>query len=619
MDTRRRLWHSGVAGLFYLLYFLYVWLVIDPRLVLHSLGILMPYRLFSFQTGWPFFVEHLSHVGGLVDYAARLLTQFYGFGWAGALLIVAAAWCMGCFTDWLARRGGRDGGGVLRYFAAAIVLVMYCGYSHPLVPVLSLLAALGGFALYARLAPQGTIQRTAVLLIASVILYLAAGAGSLLFPVLVAVDELLIGRRESVAATSVACAAVIPVAAAAVFGLELKETYAGFVVSAPGVAPECGSYTLALYLFFPTVLAGSVLWGNSGVGDATPGAKATPSAALKRISRSRPLPTAITAMAVVFCGIGVAAWFSLDSRTRAVLETDYYAQQEQWREVLRSAERLPEGIYNLRCTRNIMQALFHTGRLADEMFRYPQRRGVNLFFPPAEQRDLGSYFQESRLFLDMGQVNMAERCAYEAVATTGEQPAILKHLALIYVLKGRPEAARVCLNALARHPFHRRAAGEMLRRIEADPALENDPRASRIRANMALRDAIAQEMDAEDFLHILLESNPQNKMAFELLMAHYLCEGRPDKVVANLPRLKAFSYSRVPRYFQEAAAIDALLSNRPPAAGVGEIDPAVLRQVWNFQRITSSGTNRQDALKSVLEAGLGDSYFFYLVNGVSRR
>lgn len=629
----RSLLRSGTAAeLFFLLYYLYVWLVIDPRLVFHAVGILMPYSLFAFQTTWPFFVEHLTRLGGLVEYIARLLAQFGAFGWAGALIVTAAAWCMGVFTQWLARRGGGGGGNVLRYVPAAILLVMYCGYNQPLRPVLSLLVALGGFAIYVRLAPAAPIRRAAMLLTACLVLYYVAGAGSLLFAVLVAADELLVGGRKAAVAAALACAAVIPCAASALFGLDFREAFLGFFVSVAGVAPGSESDTLALYLFFPTVLAGSALWERERMREATADAKAVvPAPAPKRRSRKRDrwpgrqrrrytirkTSAGFLAAVAFFLVIAAAAWLSLDRRLRTVLETDYYAERERWTDVLRSAQRLPEGIYNLRYHRNTMQALYHTGRLADEMFRYPQRRGVNMFFTPPEYRDLGSYFQESRLFLDLGQVNLAEQCACEALAISGEQPAILKQLAMIHVLKGRPEAAKVCLKALAKHPFHRRAAGEMLHRLKADPALDSDRQASRIRANMASRDAIAQKMNAEDFLQILLESNPRNKMAFELLMAQYLADGRSAEVAANLSRLKNFSYPRVPRYYQEALAVYARSSRDPSPLAEWEPDPEVLQRQQDFMRIALGARSPQEALRGVLEAGLGDSYFFYLANCIS--
>jgi hypothetical protein len=631
-----RILRSGTAtGLFFLLFYLYVWLVVDPRLVYHALGILVPYAQFAFRTDGPFFLEHLARAGGLVEYGARLLSQLYAFGWVGALIATASAWCMGLLVEGLLGRGGQRGGEVLRFVPAAIVLLMYCAYSHPLGPVLSILTTVGAFVIYVRLAPVAPVQRVVTLLIVYPVLYHAAGSSSLLFAVLVVIDECLVGNRKRVAGAAVVCALVVPWAAATVYGLDLQDAYARFLLSAPGVALMRWSYTVALYLFFPTVLAGSLLWGNAQAAEASPTATAkavvSDSKAARRprkggrapVQESRPFSLrrapAWAVTAAFFGGVGVAVWFSQDLRTRTTLEMDYYAQRERWSEVLQAAERLPKGSYSARSNRNITQALYHTGRLADEMFRYPQRPGADLFNTPDELWDLGTYFQESRLFLDLGQVNLAERCAYESLATSGEQPAVLEHLALIHVVKGQPETARMLLHSLAKHLFHRQASREMLQRLESDPSLMNDRRASQIRGNMASRDSIAQETNAEDFLQILLEKNPHNRMAFELLMADYLVNGRPQKVVANLPRLKDFAYPRIPRHYQEAVVLHSLSSNRPLPALGPELTPEVLQRAQTFQRITAGATDPEVAARGALEAGLGDSYFYYFTYGVSGR
>ncbi len=610
------------TGLFFLLFYLYVWLVIDPRLIHHSIGIVTHYYSFSFHTGWPFFCEHLARIGGLVEYGTRLFSQFYAFGWVGALIVTAAAWCASLFTDMLSRRAGRPRGNVLRYVPAALVLEMYGTYSHPLSPILSLLVALGGFALYVRLAPRAPIKRLPVLLLACLILYHIAGAGSLLFPVMVAVDEFLIAGRKPVAAAALACGLVVPWTAGTLLGLDLKEAYGSFLVSAAGVVPGRWPLTLALYLFFPTVLAGTAVWGAARARNVSPAPKrrsrrgdSSPSRESRRFLPGR-MPARIMATAAFFSGVAAAIWFSLDSLARTMLEIDYHSQHERWTEVLRSADRLPQGLYSVRCHRNIMLALYHTGRLGDEMFRYPQRPGVDLFHTPQEHRDMGTYYQESRLLLDVGHVNHAERCAYEALEGSGDQPAVLEQLAVISIVKGRPETARIFLNALAKHPFHRRAARDMLQRLEADSTLENDPRVSRIRGNMVHKDSVAIAMNVEEVFSALLEKNPHNKMAFELLMAYYLGAGRPEKVVANLPRLKDFSYPRVPRHYQEAWVIcTGSPDSPPPIPGFG-LDAEVLRRARDFRRITASAGGPQDAARTAWEAGLGDSYFFYFASGV---
>ncbi len=621
-----RILRRGVGtGLVFLIIYLFLWLVIDPRLIHHRMGLLTPYHWFSYHTGWPLFFEHLGRVGGLVEYLTRLLSQFYAIGWVGALIITVATWSAGFLADQISRRAGRASAGMLRFVPAAIVLGLYAGYNHPLSEVLTLLAAISGYLLYVRLAPPVTILRLLLLVLTCTVLYWMAGSGSLLFPVMVAVDELLIGGRKLRAAAAVACVGVIPWVASVLFALDVQHAYISFLLWVPGVMLRKWPLMLALFAFFPTVLAGAALWGAarghdapspsdrpSRAGDASPGRKP------RRFPLGR-LPVRAIAIAVLFCGVAAGIWFSLDSFSRAMLKIDYDFEHGRWTDVLSSAEQLPRGMYNFRCHRNIMLALYHSGRFGDEMFHYPQASGLSLLNTPDAQRDVGSYYQESRLYLDLGLVNAAEKCAYEALSTSGDQPAVLEELATINVVKGRPETARVFLNAVAQHPLHRRAARDMLRRLDADPALKSDPRVSGIRANMLGKDHIGLLANDEEALLALLESNPHNKMAFELLMAGYLSAGRPDKVVASLPRLKDFSYPRVPRCYQEAWVIcSAALGGAPPAPGF-ELEPETLRRAEEIQRVTAAATGPQDAARRAWEAGLGDSYFFYYACGLWRR
>jgi len=281
-----------------------------------------------------------------------------------------------------------------------------------------------------------------------------------------------------------------------------------------------------------------------------------------------------------------------------------------WAETLDAAARMPERDYDSRYNRNVMLALYHTGRMGDEMFRYPQAPGVAQY-DMLEGKDSHTYFQESRFFLELGLVNEAEKCAHEAFALEGDMPAILQHLAVINIVKDQPETARVFLNALSRKPPHRRAAEEMLRRLEADPRLETDPRVQHIRRSMIGEDRAFLIVNHEASLLRLLDKNPDNRMAFEFLMAHYLCVARPDKVVENLRHLRRFGYSRIPRHFQEAILLDAIGRGSPLPTGERQLDPEVLADAGMFFDILKRTPNRERALEKAVDAGLGDSYFFY--------
>jgi hypothetical protein len=155
----------------------------------------------------------------------------------------------------------------------------------------------------------------------------------------------------------------------------------------------------------------------------------------------------------------------------------------------------------------------------------------------------------------------------------------------------------------------------MLRRLEADPNLSGDARVARIRGNMVEKDIVALNTGVEEFLLALLEKNPCNRMAFDLLMAHYLVIVRPEGVVAWLPRVEEFSYTRIPRHFQEAAAVYALNARKPPPAAEYALDAAVLERTSTFRRIVSDARSREEAAKLARAGGFADSYFFYVAFG----
>jgi len=223
----------------------------------------------------------------------------------------------------------------------------------------------------------------------------------------------------------------------------------------------------------------------------------------------------------------------------------------------------------------------------------------------------------SRLFLELGQVNLAEKYASEALEILGDLPAILKHLAVIHLVKGRPETAKVFLNALAKNPAHGKTAGEMLRRLEEDPRQESDPRIRRIRRAMVTTDRLAADMTAEDVLQALLEKDPHNKMAFEFLMAYYLCDRRTDRVVAGVDRLKDLSYRRIPRHYQEAIIVLwGVPTGSPPIAGY-RLDPETIRSGEDAWKTMGVAPTREEGRRRGMAAGFGDTYFFYYLYGES--
>jgi hypothetical protein len=110
----------------------------------------------------------------------------------------------------------------------------------------------------------------------------------------------------------------------------------------------------------------------------------------------------------------------------------------------------------------------------------------------------------------------------------------------------------------------------------------------------------------------LLRQNPNNKMAFEYLMACYLLAGQLDNIAANIGRLEQLGYQNVPTLYEEAMLIYHGLRGRQPDLNKINIKRETIERYKRFVRLYNSiqAHNRQVVLQHLLRE-FGTSYFFY--------
>jgi hypothetical protein len=211
--------------------------------------------------------------------------------------------------------------------------------------------------------------------------------------------------------------------------------------------------------------------------------------------------------------------------------------------------------------------------------------------------------------------------AYEALETYGNWPRLMKRLVYIHVLKGEPEVARRFLALLQRSLMHRRWARDCQRQLQADATLSREPTVARRREWMPVQDSVNELMQLESMLLGLLERNPQNRMACEYLMAHYLLNRQLEKLVANLHRLEEAGNRRLPLHCEEALVI--YLSNIGSDAlefQGHQIQVETWLRFGRFMRTVSESPDgaSADSLARTLYSGFGDSYFFCYYFGHNR-
>jgi hypothetical protein len=252
------------------------------------------------------------------------------------------------------------------------------------------------------------------------------------------------------------------------------------------------------------------------------------------------------------------------------------------------------------------RALYHTGRLNQDMFTWLQHSDA-LVFTGADHALF--YWHKLDTLIDLGLLNLAEKNFTECMEMFGEHPMILQRLALVNLAKGKIEAGRIYLGKLRQTLFFSGWARDYLQRLAADPTLAADPQMQQLRAQALRKDSTMFFYAPEQMLQALVEQGSQNRMAFEYLMAWYMMEKRLDKFVKNLGRLPEFGYTAMPPLYQEATLIYA--TKYPVPLGDLSIGPEAKQRIKNFSDIVNRYGRNKEAAFPELAGNFAGSYLFY--------
>ena len=87
--TSQNLGRPIQSFIFFILFYLYLWLEVDPRLIYHGGGMITNFPVFF--RGWVFFQQFIAYPGGPVEYLSAFLSQLFYYSWAGALIVTLQA------------------------------------------------------------------------------------------------------------------------------------------------------------------------------------------------------------------------------------------------------------------------------------------------------------------------------------------------------------------------------------------------------------------------------------------------------------------------------------------------------------------------------------------------
>ena len=595
--------------LFFVLFFLYLWLSVDTRLVYHGGGMVPNFPVFF--RGWEFFRQSIPYPGGLVQYSSAFLSQFFYIGWAGALIVALQAWLICLCVDYFLKVIAASRLRWLRFVPPVLLLIAYTRYAYHFVTTTAFLVSLLSVCLYLKAAPNNNLRRFIVFLIFSVVTYPIAGGAYLLFALLCAIYELLFTRRWQMAPLYLFSAVLITyLTGVLLFGVSLADAFGQLLPVSWQVMvyPERRQMILipyVIYVLVPLTALAAGLWRilvSTNIEEKL----------LQLISSEHtaaPVLRWFGHSSLLLVTAGAAILFSYDIEQKTLLEVDYHTYRRNWPKVLEAARRHTNSFY---VVHQVNRALYHTGRLASEMFSFPQHPST--LFLTGRRADRLLRWKRLDTCIDFGFLNRAEGDLAELLEVLAEHAVILKRLALINMAKGNLGAARIYLGALSKTLFYADWADYYLALIQSDPELSTDRRIQDLRR-------LKPKKDDADIFSTLHENSANDRMAFEYLMAVHLLTKRLDIFVANLDRLDDLGYSQIPRHYEEAILLYSAITKKKVDLHGREISQQS-RQSFKtfFQTLESYGENKQAAFNE-LAKDYGDSfllYYFYNRSGMKK-
>ena len=150
-DSHRKL--SGLNSaekifdfIFFALFCLYLWLVVDLRLIYHGAGLIRDFP--SFFRGWTFSEKFISYPGGPIEYISAFLSQFFYYSWSGSLTVTLQAWLICACADAFIKAIGLSLFRNIRFIPPILLLIIYTQYIPYFVITMGLLTAMFFACLY---------------------------------------------------------------------------------------------------------------------------------------------------------------------------------------------------------------------------------------------------------------------------------------------------------------------------------------------------------------------------------------------------------------------------------------------------------------------------------------
>lgn len=508
------------------------------------------YQLFLFTPSY--FTERISVPGGLADYAAEFITQFYYVYAIGAILLALVFFCLQRLTWVLMRRSGVSRSWYLLSFIPAVALWALMGNENVL---LSFAIALLGMEelmfhyIIVRDHSRGWVAPAVYLLIAVPVGYWLFG------PVVIGVALSATYNPYRPYETS----QTLPERAVKSNSQTLLTPYGWALLSVLYfvlIVWLCGHFLQYPYY---KLFGGINYFRYPGIIPVMQWIVAALFALplvvfyLPRLEGKKAVRAEIAQLTIIMLATVPLLHFSFDRATYELIDYDYLVRTHQWQRIIEKAEkRQASSPMSVSC---VNLALAMQGQLCDRLFEFYQNGAEGLF--PTFTRDMTSPLPTAEAFYQLGMVNDAERYAFEAqeaIPNYRKSGRLTRRIAQCEIINGNYAVAAKYLRMLEHSLFYRQWAKSQERFLYNSAAVKADPEYGRLGdIRIKRHDYLFSDQEMDQMLGLLLVDNKKydNRMAYEYLIAYELLQRDLGRFMQYYPLGRFVQFDHIPYAIQQ--------------------------------------------------------------------
>jgi hypothetical protein len=325
-----------------------------------------------------------------------------------------------------------------------------------------------------------------------------------------------------------------------------------------------------------------------------------------KLAKIIPLPALL---AVLLLTVGLMwKWFNPNIRKLFRLEEYVYARD--WDALIAHQEDyqlsniVAEFYYNL--------ALSEKGLLCDRMFTGRQDFGPKaLIIPWDSKAGVNNIARGVYFFYAVGLINEAHRWAYESMVAQGFRPENLKMLVKTNLINGHFKIAEKYIQILKKTLHYRDWAEKYEAMLYRPDLVKADPELGKKLELIPGKDFSIRIRNPQTNLAPFLEANPENKKAFEYLVAWHLLEKNIGAFIDEVRRMRDMDYSRIPRHIEEALLIYNMGTGMMPDLGELRISRETFERFRQYQMQMDPFLGMQAPDRKHIPEPSRDTYWFY--------